>query len=118
MRRTIDETIRKRKIQIAYNEANGITPKTVLKSKEEILEQTSVADSSNKLLELNEIEIGIPNLAADPILAYMSKDQLAKAIKESKSKMESASKNMDFMEAAKWRDEMFALEKVLADNKN
>jgi excinuclease ABC subunit B len=118
MRRTIDETIRKRKIQIAYNEANGITPKTVLKSKEEILEQTSVADSSNKLLELNEIEIGIPNLAADPILAYMSKDQLAKAIKESKTKMESASKNMDFMEAAKWRDEMFALEKVLADNKN
>jgi len=118
MRRTIDETIRKRKIQIAYNEANGITPKTVLKSKEEILEQTSVADSSNKLLELNEIEIGIPNLAADPILAYMSKDQLAKAIKESKTKMETASKNMDFMEAAKWRDEMFALEKVFAENKH
>jgi len=118
MRRTIDETIRKRKIQIAYNEANGITPKTVLKSKEEILEQTSVADSSNKLLELNEIEIGIPNLAADPILAYMSKDQLTKAIAESKSKMETASKNMDFMEAAKWRDEMFALEKVLAENKH
>jgi excinuclease ABC subunit B len=118
MRRTIDETNRKWKIQIEYNKAHGITPKTVLKSKEEILEQTSVADSSNKLLELNEMETGIPNLAADPILAYMSKDQLAKAIKESKSKMESASKNMDFMEAAKWRDEMFALEKVFADSKN
>jgi excinuclease ABC subunit B len=118
MRRTIDETNRKRKIQIEYNKAHGITPKTVLKSKEEILEQTSVADSSNKLLELNEMETGIPNLAADPILAYMSKDQLAKAIKESKSKMETASKNMDFMEAAKWRDEMFALEKVLAESKN
>jgi excinuclease ABC subunit B len=118
MRRTIDETNRKRQIQIAYNKTHGITPKTVLKSKEEILGQTSVADSSNKLLELAEIENNISNLAADPILSYMSKDQLTKAIAESKSKMETASKNMEFMEAAKWRDEMYALEKVLAENKN
>jgi excinuclease ABC subunit B len=118
MRKTIDETNRRRNIQIAYNTKNGITPKTVLKSKQEIIEQTSVADSSEKKINLSEIELAISAVAADPILAYMNQDQLNKAIAESKHKMNQAAKNMDFMEAAKWRDEMYALENMLNENKN
>ena len=118
MRKTIDETNRRRNIQIAYNTKNGITPKTVLKSKQEIIEQTSVADSSEKKMNLSEIELAISAVAADPILAYMNQDQLSKAIAESKHKMNQAAKNMDFMEAAKWRDEMYALENMLNENKN
>ncbi len=118
MRKTIDETNRRRNIQIAHNLANGIVPKTVLKSKQEIIEQTSVADSSEKKIDLSDIELGISAIAADPILAYMNQEQLSKAVAESKHKMDQAAKNMDFMEAAKWRDEMYALENRLEKSKN
>ncbi len=114
MQKTIDETNRRREIQMAYNEANGLTPKSLAKSKEEILKQTSVVDSvrgkTPSKYETSEVEMG---LAADPVIQYMSKDQLEKAIKQAKSKMEKAAKELDFISAAQYRDEMQALEKKL-----
>ncbi len=114
MRKTIDETNRRRAIQMAYNEANGLTPKSLAKSKEEILKQTSVVDSVRgrvpKEYKTSEVEMGI---AADPVIQYMSKGQLEKAIKQAKSKMEKAAKELDFISAAQYRDEMQALEKKL-----
>jgi len=113
MQITIDETNRRRQKQVEYNEAHGIVPRTVGKSREAIIEQTSVADF-----------IGAPkayagpdevNIAADPVVQYMSKGQLEKALDESKKKMQKAAKAMDFLEAAKYRDEMFAFEKLLKE---
>ena len=114
MKKTIDSTNRRREIQMAYNEANGLVPKSLAKSKEEILKQTSVVDSvrgiTPKTYDPSNIEIG---LAADPVVQYMSNSQLEKAIKQTKSKMERAAKELDFVSAAQYRDEMQALEKRL-----
>jgi excinuclease ABC subunit B len=114
MQKTIDETNRRREIQIAYNKTHGITPKSLAKSKEEILQQTSVVDSvrgnTPKKYGSSEIEAG---LAADPVIQYMSNTQLEKAIKQAKSKMQKAAKELDFISAAQYRDEMQALEKRL-----
>jgi excinuclease ABC subunit B len=108
MQKAIDETNRRRIIQQQYNEENGITPTTVLKSKGEIMEQTSIADSkpSTKTYYIEPEEI---NIAADPIVGYMSKPQLEKLIAEAQRKMEKAAKELDFMEAARFRDELFQL---------
>lgn len=115
MVRTIDENNRRREKQIAYNLKHGITPKTVLKSKEEIMNQTSVADmlsGGNKKAYLENEEM---NVAADPIVQFMSKAQLEKAIAEVQKRMVRAAKDMEFMEAASLRDEMFALQNKLAE---
>ncbi len=114
MRVTIDETTRRREKQVAYNADHGIIPKTVGKSKEAIIEQTSVVDFKGGIqrayLESEEISV-----AADPIVQYMSKGDLKKAIDNTKKDMLAAAKDMDFLTAAKLRDEMFALEKMLAE---
>lgn len=112
MRRTIEETNRRRERQIAYNLEHGITPKTVKKNKDEILKQTSVADakSGNEHYYVEPEEMSV---AADPIVQYMSKDQLTKAVEEVQKRMQKAAKDLDFMEAARLRDEMFALQKQL-----
>ena len=114
MKKTIDETNRRRKIQMAYNKENGLSPKSLAKSKEEILKQTSVIDTvrgrSPKNYSPSEVEKG---LAADPVVQYMSNSQLEKAIKQTKSKMEKSAKELDFISAAQYRDEMQALEKRL-----
>ncbi|MFN3851199.1 MAG: excinuclease ABC subunit UvrB [Spirosomataceae bacterium] len=112
MQKAIDETNRRRAIQMAYNEENGIVPKTVLKSKEAIMEQTSIADS-----KLNTkgyyIESEQINIAADPIVGYMTKPQLEKLIEETQRKMERAAKDLDFLEAARFRDELLQLKDKL-----
>jgi excinuclease ABC subunit B len=112
MQRTMDENTRKREIQIAYNTKHGIRPTTVKKSIQEIMQQTSVADSQmvqpKAYIENEEI-----NIAADPILNNFSKEQLSKAVDETKKRMNKAAKDLDFMEAARLRDEMFALTKLL-----
>ncbi len=115
MRRTIEETNRRRDKQIAYNLAHGITPKTVKKNKDEILKQTSVADakSGNEHYYVEPEEMSV---AADPVVQYMNKDQLSKAIEEVQKRMQKAAKDLDFMEAARLRDEMFALQKQLELN--
>jgi excinuclease ABC subunit B len=115
MVRTIDENNRRREKQIAYNLKHGITPKTVLKSKEEIMNQTNVADMLSGGNRKAYLENEQMNVAADPIVQFMSKAQLEKAIAEVQKRMVRAAKDMEFMEAASLRDEMFALQKKLVE---
>lgn len=108
MRQAIDETNRRRSIQEAYNTENGITPTTILKSREAIMEQTSVADfkASTKMY----LEPEGNALAADPVIAYMNASQLEKLMKETQRKMETAAKELDFLQAARLRDELKQIE--------
>jgi excinuclease ABC subunit B len=116
MERTIDETNRRREKQIAYNLENGITPKTVGKSREEIIEQSSVLDfSESKARTKAYVEVDEVSIAADPVIQYMTKDELRKAIDKTRKDMQKAAKDMDFLMAARLRDEMFALEKVYTE---
>lgn len=109
MEHAISETNRRRSIQLAYNEEHGITPKTILKSKEAIMSQTSVADSKPRKIYVEPSEIRI---AADPVVQYMGKNDLQKLINETQKKMESAAKDMDFLEAARLRDELLQLKET------
>jgi len=95
--------------------AHGITPKTVYKTKEEIMEQTSIADSNRKFTNTQKYqqEEEVLSIAADPVVQYMTRDQLEKAIEKTRSDMMKAAKDMDFVQAAKLRDEMFALQKMM-----
>jgi len=113
MEKAIDETNRRRSIQMKYNEENGITPKTVFKSKEAIMEQTSIADSkaTTKMYYYEPENISV---AADPIVAYMGREQLEKLITETQKKMEKAAKELDFLEAARFRDEIGQLREKLS----
>jgi excinuclease ABC subunit B len=109
MEKAIDETRRRRIIQIEYNTEHGITPTTILKSKEAIMGQTTVAD--NKPMSKGYyVEPTEYNIAADPVTAYLGKKDLIKLADEAKRKMENASFDMDFLNAAKYRDEMKHLE--------
>ncbi len=114
MRKTIEETDRRREKQVAYNIIHGITPKTVQKNKREIIEQTSVMDFKNGVQQAY-IETDQATLAADPIVRYMSKSDLKKSIEETKKSMLQAAKDMDFLQAAKYRDEVQALELILKE---
>lgn len=120
MQRTIDETNRRREKQIAYNIANNIVPKTVKKSIEQIMQQTSVLDikgfDETKSYAIQNDE-DIINIAAEEQEIYKTIPQIEKAIAKTKKLMEKAAKDLDFMEAAKLRDEMFKLEKELEEMK-
>lgn len=111
MQKTIDETNRRRAKQMAYNEDHQLTPQPLQKSKEQILSQTSVVGRKPSY-SMNEHEER-PSIAADPVVQYMSKPQLEKAIANTKKSMEKAAKDLDFIEAARLRDEMYELEKLL-----
>lgn len=115
MRVTIEETNRRREKQIAYNTKHGITPRTVGKSREAIIEQTSVMDFKGGVQKAYIEKEMTDNLAADPIVQYMTKPELQKSIDKTKKDMALAAKEMDFLLAAKLRDEMFALEKVMEE---
>ncbi len=105
MSKTIEETERRREKQMEYNTAHGIVPKTVSKSNEMILKQTSVADSI-KHEEVSKYEpVESISMAADPTFNYMSKKELEKAAKETEKAMMRAAKEMEFMEAARLRDQ-------------
>lgn len=112
MQKTIDETNRRREKQIAYNIANNITPTQIEKNTASILSQTKVADASRET-KMYYTEPEENNIAADPIIQYMNKGELEKTIAETKRRMQKAATNLDFIEAARLRDEMYALEKIL-----
>jgi len=110
MKATIDETNRRRAVQVAYNEKHGITPETVRKSKDEIMQQTVVVGSKNYLQSDEQM-----NIAADPVIQYMNREQLQRAIEQAKKNMRAASKDMDFLTAAEYRDEMLGLKKLFEE---
>ena len=111
MQRTIDETERRRAKQIAYNEEFNILPKSMAKSKEEILGQRSILDIRAKKAYIEPQDRGL--VAADPVIEYLGKDQLEKLILETEKKMKAAAKDLDFISAAQYRDELFALKKKI-----
>ena len=114
MRRTIDETGRRREKQILYNAAHGITPRTVHKNIEQIMAQGSVLDirgyDPSKPYALQKDEALIPS-AAEEQASYATLPQIEKAIAATKKQMEKAARDLDFIEAARLRDEMFRLQK-------
>ncbi len=112
MQRTIDETERRRQKQIAYNIANNLVPTALNKSRESIMGQTSVVVDSKGKLARAYVENETINYAADPVVQYMSKEELQLAITRTRKAMDLAAKAFDFAEAAHLRDEMFALEKL------
>lgn len=112
MRKAIDETNRRRAIQMAYNEEHGIVPRTVLKSREAIMEQTSVADAKGSAKRYY-VEPEEMRIAADPVVQYMGKSEIEKLIAETQRKMEAAAKDLDFLEAARYRDELLQLREKL-----
>jgi excinuclease ABC subunit B len=114
MEQAIDETNRRRKIQLDYNFENGIVPKTVIKSKESILGQTKVADSKRSTKNYY-VENEESTLAADPVVAYLEKSELVKMADRTRKAMEKAAKELEFMEAAKLRDEYMAIQKLIEE---
>lgn len=115
MRVTMEETDRRRDKQIKYNEEHGIVPKTVGKSREAIIEQTSVMDFKGGVQQIYTEDNAEVTLAADPIVQYMSKAELKKSLENTKREMQTAAKELNFLLAAKLRDEMFALEKMIVE---
>ena len=113
MEKTIEETKRRRIYQETYNKEHGITPTPLKKSKERILESTKVADGDSPT-DYSIIEE--KRVVADPVIAYMNKEQLVKTIEFTRSQMQKAAKELDFIEAARLRDELFALEKQLKND--
>lgn len=106
MRKTIEETNRRREKQLAYNIENNITPQAINKEQKSIL-KTTTTDTYYTEKEVN--------IAAEPILQYMNKTQLEKAIEKTKKAMQQAAKAMDFMDAAQYRDELIKLENLLKE---
>ena len=115
MAKTIEETDRRREKQIEYNAKHGIIPTTVLKSKEEIFKQTNVADAKSGNMQKAYVEKEETSIAADPVVQYMTKPALEQTIKETERSMQKAAKELDFMEAARLRDEMMELKKLMEE---
>lgn len=116
MQKTIDETERRREKQLKYNQENGIVPKQIERTKESIIKATAVATVGKKEIKAY-VEPEIVGIAADPVVEYMSIKQLENAIAKTQKAMQKAAQQMEFMEAARLRDEMFALQKKLDEKK-
>ena len=111
MQRTIDSTNYRREKQLKYNEENNITPTQIVKPTREIIGYEF--RGGKRPVEYG--QTGLPDIAADPVVKYMTADGLEKAIENLKKKMKAAAKELDFIEAARLRDEMFAMERLLKE---
>lgn len=116
MQKTIDETNRRREKQLIYNEENNITPQQIIKALDSIM-PNDIGTSKKKAYKTFETQENI-DVAADPVVAYMSAPALKKAITKTKAAMQKAAKELDFIEAARLRDEMFAYEELLKEKGN
>ena len=114
MQRTIDETDRRREKQLIYNQKHNITPRQIKKAKTSILGRGSTIGTKDKGYFNDEV----PSIAADPVVQYMNEDALIKTIEKTKKTMKKAAKELDFIEAARLRDEMYELEKLLKEKKS
>jgi len=113
MQRTIDSTNYRREKQLKYNEENNIIPTAIVKPTREII---GYEYRSGKKPE-EYADTVHPDVAADPVVQYMSPEGLEKTIEKTRKQMRAAAKDLDFIEAARLRDEMFALEKILKEKK-
>ncbi len=113
MRKTMEQTDRRREKQLAYNEKHGIVPAQIVRSSNTVMGKTT--DESDKKMVQYSTEQEVLNIAAEPVVKYMSKKALEKAIDQTKSAMLKAAKELDFVEAARLRDEMFGMQKILKD---
>jgi len=109
MQRTIDETARRRQIQMEYNEAHGQVPTALNKTIGKTIDEVKIIHEDKMYRQLTDEELSV---AADPIQQYMTQEQLVKNINFTRKLMEKAAKALDFMEAARLRDEIYALEKL------
>jgi excinuclease ABC subunit B len=114
MQKTIDSTNYRREKQLNYNEVNGIVPTAIVKASREIIGM----DSKKRNADTNKLpkayaENDKTNVAADPVIQYMGKAELEKAIVKVKKEMEKCAKELDFIQAAQYRDEMFKLKEIL-----
>ncbi|MBN2813069.1 MAG: excinuclease ABC subunit UvrB [Bacteroidales bacterium] len=114
MRKTIEETNRRREIQLAYNQANNITPQQIVKAASNILNDIRRKTGEKPVyIEPEKIDI-----AADPVVQYMNRDELTRAMEKAKKAMEKAAGELDFIEAARFRDEMLAYKALIEKGKN
>jgi excinuclease ABC subunit B len=116
MTKTINETNRRREKQLRYNEEYNITPTPITKSVESIMGQTSVAGFETKQGKIY-VENENIDIAADPVVKYMSRPEIEKAIQQARKKMEEIVKELDFIQAAQYRDEIYSLEAILKNIK-
>ena len=114
MKKTIDATNYRREKQLKYNTENNITPTQIIKPSREIIGYQYRSDKQPEYSG----GMGQPDIAADPVVQYMSIDGLEKAIANTKKQMQAAAKELDFIEAARLRDEMFALQNLVSEKKN
>ncbi len=128
MQQTIDETERRRTLQLAYNEEHGITPQAIVKARNKIVGLDLDDDEDRKASTAKELrrhrvenspyyeEFSTKvDIAADPVIPYMSTDELQRSINMTRLEMLEAAKKMEFMEAARLRDELLKMEKMLAE---
>ena len=115
MRRTIDETARRRSIQLKYNEDHHITPKQIVKDIKGVLPTASgdAYEAPRGVQSYAPVDMQPGAFAADPIVLHMTRDELQKSIDNTKALMEQAAKSLDFLQAAQYRDEIVRLEKQL-----
>jgi len=111
MQQTIDETNRRREKQLLYNEKMGITPRQIIRRQGSIMKELSKKGVAMKAY----VEPEKPDIAADPVVKFMSREALEKSMEKTRKAMEKAASELNFIEAARLRDEINGLQKLLSD---